>query len=170
MGFFSITNLRLKSRFFFQGSHNSHERRNSAFVRAVSKVKTINKFRVKRSVSDFGLPKKEDGHLHPLISSERDKWLVNIIYRSYSRLFYEDCLMSFSTSMYVYQECSYLGTTILSSEKWTRQAWQSSFNAILLVNVSKESIDHAQTQISISLWMELYVPVSTFKMIWQNYT
>lgn len=105
--------------FFFQGSHNSHERRNSAFVRAVSKVKTINKFRVKRSVSDFGLPKKEEGHLHPLISSERDKWLVNIIYRSYSRLFYEDCLMSFSTSMYVYQECSYLGTTILSSEKWT---------------------------------------------------
>ncbi|XP_052714524.1 reticulocyte-binding protein homolog 2a-like isoform X3 [Crassostrea angulata] len=57
-----------------KGSHNSHERRNSAFVRAVSKVKTINKFRVKRSVSDFGLPKKEEGHLHPLFSSERDRW------------------------------------------------------------------------------------------------
>lgn len=57
-----------------KGTHNSHERRNSAFVRAVSKVKTINKFRVKRSVSDFGLPKKEDGHPHALISSERDKW------------------------------------------------------------------------------------------------
>lgn len=49
-------------------------------MRAVSKVKTINKFRVKRSVSDFGLPKKEDGHPHALISSERDKWFVNIIY------------------------------------------------------------------------------------------
>ncbi|XP_061196947.1 filamin A-interacting protein 1-like [Saccostrea echinata] len=51
---------------------NSHT--NEAFVRAVSKVKTINKFRVKRSVSDFGLHRKEDGNYSSLITAEKEKW------------------------------------------------------------------------------------------------
>lgn len=71
-------------------------------MRVVLKVKIINKFRVKRLVLDFGLFKKEEGYLYFLISFERDKWLVNIIYRSYLRLFYEDCFMLFFILMYVY--------------------------------------------------------------------
>lgn len=71
----------------FQGTHSAHERRNSstrerrnsAFVRAVSKVKTINRFKVKRSVSDFGLPRnKEDGNQNT-INVEREIWFVLII-------------------------------------------------------------------------------------------
>nr|XP_022343753.1 uncharacterized protein LOC111136891 isoform X4 [Crassostrea virginica] len=65
-----------------KGTHSAHERRNSstrerrnsAFVRAVSKVKTINRFKVKRSVSDFGLPRnKEDGKQNT-IDVEREIW------------------------------------------------------------------------------------------------
>ena len=46
-------------------------------MRAVSKVKTINRFKVKRSVSDFGLPRnKEDGNQNDV---EREIWFVLII-------------------------------------------------------------------------------------------
>ena len=48
-------------------------------MRAVSKVKTINRFKVKRSVSDFGLPRnKEDGNQNT-INVEREIWFVLII-------------------------------------------------------------------------------------------
>ena len=48
-------------------------------MRAVSKVKTINRFKVKRSVSDFGLPrKKEDGNQNTN-DVEREIWFVLII-------------------------------------------------------------------------------------------